>query len=413
MAKPISKKPLKVLISAYACEPSKGSEPAIGWDWVTEIANRGHHLVVFTRLNNKNNIESFLHQKKLNLGGTIRFEYYDLPKFVLFLKKKFSLTRVYYLFWQFFVFKRIKNITQEEKFDFVHHLTFVSLRHFTHLGKLNIPLILGPLAGGDSSPYYLRKSINWYFFLSEYFRDFTKFCLKFDPFFLNSLKKAKLIICATPATKNLVPDKFLNKTKIINQISMEIPQEVNFQNTNNFRNKNILFVGKLIDLKGMSIGLEAFSLAIKKDPKLFLTIIGTGVKEKDWKLLAKNLEIQNRIKWIPWVNQTELKKIYPKYSTLIFPSLHDSGGQVILEAVSHGLKVIALDIGGPGYLLNNDVAKIIEVKNSSYSKVKEEIAKGILSFSSFENKIENSFKNALNLHNKLNISAIIDKIGIY
>ena len=107
----------------------------------------------------------------------------------------------------------------------------------------------------------------------------------------------------------------------------------------------------------------------------------------------------------------ELKKIYPKYSTLIFPSLHDSGGQVILEAVSHGLKVIALDIGGPGYLLNNDVAKIIEVKNSSYSKVKEEIAKGILNFSCFENKIENSFKNALKLHKKLNISltTIIDK----
>ena len=60
MAKSIFKRPLKVLISAYACEPSKGSEPAIGWNWATEIANKGHHLVVFTRLNNKKNIESFL-----------------------------------------------------------------------------------------------------------------------------------------------------------------------------------------------------------------------------------------------------------------------------------------------------------------------------------------------------------------
>ena len=413
MAKSIFKKPLKVLISAYACEPSKGSEPSIGWNWATEIANKGHHLVVFTRLNNKKNIESFLEKNNLNLEGRIRFEYYDLPKFVLFIKKTFSLTRIYYLLWQFFVFKKIRKITKKEKFDLVHHLTFVSLRHFSHLGKLNIPLILGPLAGGDSSPYYLRKSINWKFFLTEFFRDFTKICLKFDPFFLNSLKKAKLIICATPATNNLIPDKFINKTKIINQISMEIPQKINFNYTNNTRYKNILFVGKLIDLKGMAIGIEAFSLAVKKDPKLFLTIIGSGVKEKEWKLLAKNLEINNRIKWIPWITQMELKKIYPKYSTLIFPSLHDSGGQVILEAISHGLKVITLDIGGPGYLLNNDVAKIINVKNSSYSAVKEEIAKGIIKFSCSEYKIENSFENALKLYDKLNISSIINEIGIY
>ena len=413
MAKSIIKRPLKVLISAYACEPAKGSEPAIGWNWATEIAKRGHHLVIFTRLNNKKSIEDFLHKNKLNLDGTIRFEYYDLPKFVLFLKKSFSLTRIYYLFWQFFVFNKIRRITKKEKFDLVHHLTFVSLRHFSHLGKLNIPLILGPLAGGDSSPYYLRKFINWKFFFSECFRDFTKSCLKFDPFYLNSLKKAKLIICATPATKNLIPDKFINKTKIINQISMEAPKKINFQNINNTRNKNILYVGKLIDLKGMSIGLDAFSLALKKDPKLFLTIIGTGVKEKEWKNLAKKKEIHNRIKWIPFVTQMELKKIYPKYATLIFPSLHDSGGQVILEAISYGLKVIALDIGGPGYLLNDNLAKIIKVKNSNYSEVKEEISKGILKFSSLENRIDNSFENALKLHDKLNISSIIDKIGIY
>lgn len=407
------KSPLKVLISAYACEPSKGSEPGIGWDWAVEIAKRGHHLVIFTRLNNKTNIESFLNENELNISGTISFQYYDLPEFILFIKKSFSLTRIYYILWQFFVLKEMKRITKKESFDYVHHLTFVSLRHFSQLGRLNIPFILGPLAGGDTSPLFLRKSINLKFFFSEFFRDITKFLLKFDPFFLNSLKKAKLIICATPATKNLIPNKFFKKTKIINQISMETPNKINFQNININRNKNILFVGKLIDLKGMSIGLEAFSLAVKKDPKLSLTIVGSGVKEKEWKRIVKKRKIDKSVKWIKWVNQSELKKIYKQYSILIFPSLHDSGGQVTLEAISYGLKVIALDIGGPGFTLNNEVAKLIPVKNSSYSKVKEEIAKGILKFSCFENKIDNSYDNALKLHEKLNISAIIDKIGIY
>lgn len=407
------KTPLKVLISAYACEPLKGSEPGVGWNWAIEIAKRGHHLVIFTRLNNKKNIESFLNKNELDIKGTIRFKYYDLPEFILFLKKYFSLTRIYYFLWQFFVFKKMRIITKNENFDYVHHLTFVSLRHFSQLGRLNIPLILGPLAGGDSSPLFLRKSINLKFFFSEYFRDIAKFLLKFDPFYLNTLKNAKLIICATPATKNLIPNKFFKKTKIINQISMENPNKKNFQNIKKNRNKNILFVGKLIDLKGMSIGLEAFSLALKKDPNLFLTIVGSGVKEKEWKRIVKKIKIDNRVKWIKWVTQSELKKIYKKHSILIFPSLHDSGGQVTLEAISYGLKVIALDIGGPGFILNNEVAKVITVKNSTYPKVKEEIAKGILKFSSIENKIDNAFDNALKLHKNLNIQAIIDKIGIY
>ena len=111
------KSPLKVLISAYACEPSKGSEPGIGWNWAIEIAKRGQHLVIFTRLNNKKNIESFLNKNELDINGSIRFQYYDFPKFILFIKKSFSLTRIYYFLWQFFVFKKMRIITKNEKFD--------------------------------------------------------------------------------------------------------------------------------------------------------------------------------------------------------------------------------------------------------------------------------------------------------
>lgn len=31
-------KRLKVLVSAYACEPDKGSESGVGWKWVKQIA---------------------------------------------------------------------------------------------------------------------------------------------------------------------------------------------------------------------------------------------------------------------------------------------------------------------------------------------------------------------------------------
>ena len=53
---------MKVLVSAYACEPGKGSEPGVGWQWVRQIA-RFHDTWVITRANNREKIEADLLQR--------------------------------------------------------------------------------------------------------------------------------------------------------------------------------------------------------------------------------------------------------------------------------------------------------------------------------------------------------------
>ena len=44
---------MKILLSAYACEPNKGSEPEVGWKWAINLVKAGHEVYVVTRLNNK------------------------------------------------------------------------------------------------------------------------------------------------------------------------------------------------------------------------------------------------------------------------------------------------------------------------------------------------------------------------
>ena len=50
---------LRALVSAYACEPGRGSEPGVGWSWAREIA-RFHEVWVITRFNNREPIEGAL-----------------------------------------------------------------------------------------------------------------------------------------------------------------------------------------------------------------------------------------------------------------------------------------------------------------------------------------------------------------
>ena len=46
-------KQYRILLSAYACEPNKGSEKGVGWHWAIEIAHRGHEVWVIKREKNR------------------------------------------------------------------------------------------------------------------------------------------------------------------------------------------------------------------------------------------------------------------------------------------------------------------------------------------------------------------------
>ena len=74
----------KIFISAYACEPYKGSEPGIGWNVVNQLS-RYFEVHVLTRANNREVIEAFYQANSQEVKPV--FHYYDLPKYLSFWKK--------------------------------------------------------------------------------------------------------------------------------------------------------------------------------------------------------------------------------------------------------------------------------------------------------------------------------------
>src|SRR6516164_1163816 len=88
--------PLRVLVSAYACEPGMGSEPGIGWNTVRELGQR-HEVWVITRANNQAKIESALASSPM---PSVHFVYFDLPKWSRFWKRGSRAVNLYYYLWQ-------------------------------------------------------------------------------------------------------------------------------------------------------------------------------------------------------------------------------------------------------------------------------------------------------------------------
>ncbi|MBF0198340.1 MAG: glycosyltransferase family 4 protein [Planctomycetes bacterium] len=339
---------MKILLSAYACEPDRGSEPGVGWNWAMELSAKGHDVWVITRANNKPVIEEKLN--KLALTNPPRFIYCDLPQKLRFWKKAPGGVNIYYTIWQYIAFFKARKTHQIENFQLVHHITFGSFRQSSLMGLLGIPFIFGPVGGGESCPAKLRESYSTRGRIIDFARDLFNLSSRINPMFWIACHKASDIVCKTKETKASIPKRFHHKTSIALEIGIPYKDSKLSPVDSPYK---LLFVGRLIFLKGGQLAIHALKMALEVNPNLELTFLGQGMEKDEWQELAKNLGISQKIHWLGHVPKVEVDRIYQDQHIFLFPSLRDSSGNVILEAASHGLPSICLDVGGPGSIVDD------------------------------------------------------------
>jgi len=367
---------MKVLLSAYACEPNRGSEPGVGWHWALELASLGHDVWVITRESNKKNIEEAM--AGCNNIDNLNFLYFELPTWAKWWKKGSRGIRLYYLLWQVGAYCAAKEAHSQLQFDRIHHVTFVSVRQPSFMGSFGVPFIFGPVGGGESAPLQLRIGYGLRGLLLDGIRDVANFIVKLDPFMWYTFYKAELIYVTSEQTRDLIPLRFRNKTRVQLAIGYEETNENTYARSDSSNTFRVLYVGNFLYLKGMHLGLEAFAILCKQVPNAVLTMVGHGPEEKKWKGLVEKLGIAHCVEWVSWVDQNELARIYKQHDVFLFPSLHDSGGMVVLEAMASGLPVVCLELGGPGVIVDKSCGEVINVKGNNQNIVIDDIAAALL-----------------------------------
>lgn len=367
---------MKILLSAYACEPNKGSEPGVGWHWALELSKLGHEVWVLTRANNKKVIKKEF--EKNQQPSNLHFLYYDLPPWSYRWKKGNHGIHLYYLLWQWGAYKVAKKIHNKEQFNLVHHVTFVSVRQPSFMGNLGIPFIFGPVAGGEKAPWRLRFHYGMRGFLIDAIRDIMNLCVKFDPLMWRTFSQAQKIYATSEQTKQLIPTHFHQKTKLQLAIGLDRKEISKQAQKTNHPDLKILFVGQFLYLKGMGLGIQAFAQFVQQFPGARLTMVGDGPDCNIWQQLTKKLNIANQVDWIPWVNRKELTEIYRRHDIFLFPSLHDSGGMVVLEAMAQGLAVICLKLGGPDLIVNDSCGLKVATVNRTEKEIIGDLSTALL-----------------------------------
>ncbi|WP_299414890.1 glycosyltransferase family 4 protein [Acaryochloris sp. IP29b_bin.148] len=367
---------MKVLLSAYSCEPNKGSEPGVGWRWAIELADLGHQVWVITRANNQQTIEQALSAKA---RSNLQFVYYDLPAWMRTLKKGPGGIYFYYICWQWGIYQVAKSLSQQIEFDWVHHITFGVLRQPSFLAFLDLPFILGPLGGGERAPYALRQSFQLKGHILDSLRDLFNLLVKIDPVSHAVYRRSTVILCKTQQTLTSIPQRYEDKCRVYLEIGIDSPattlsKEQQSETWTPDAPFQVLYVGRLVYWKGLHLGLQAFAQFHQQRPESTLTVIGSGPDASWFHQLATQLEIDSAIHWIPWMDQRELMQRYAAHNVFLFPSLHDSSGNVILESLAQGLPVICLDLGGPGVLVDQSCGRVVKTADLDEHAVVQALA---------------------------------------
>lgn len=115
-----------------------------------------------------------------------------------------------------------------------------------------------------------------------------------------------------------------------------------------FPSKVILYVGRLVDSKGIPVLLKAFHAISNRWNDVGLVLVGEGRDKKKYMNFCKLRCLEN-VFFEGFKQQQELPFYYALADLFVLPSLREEWGLVLNEAVASGLPLIATDVTGGAY----------------------------------------------------------------
>ncbi len=351
---------MKVLISAYACEPRKGSEPGAGWNWAVAAARR-HDVCVLTRANNREPIEAEMSRAGL---PPLRFVYLDLPSWARFWKRRGRGIRLYYVLWQLAAWRRARRLCRSDGFDVVHHLTFANMWLPALAAGAGAPFVLGPIAGGQRVPRSLYPALGPRGVLTELLLGLRSLG-RFNPAVRAGWSRAALILANNDETASALPRRYRAKVAVRPNACADP-----LVSPRRARRRTAICAGRLHRFKGLALAIRALPLA----PGWRLEVIGLGDDLDRLTKIADRVGVAERVRFLAPQPQDELWKRFAAADALVLPSLKEGASFVAVEARAVGLPVVALDANGPAALAARDPGGFELVRPAGVDAVVEGIA---------------------------------------
>lgn len=351
---------MKILLVGHACAPDTGSETGLTWQFACHLSRR-HEVWVITDPQFRSDIERHLESHP---NANLHFIWVGLPPRWDPRRTPGSDKglRLHYVLWQCAVLREARRQHLQHNFELVHHLSWGTISAPPLLWRLPIPLVWGPVGGAQTAPSAYRR-----YFGSAWPREFLRTLrlrlVTRGPGLRRTVRGCALILSTNPETTQAlklagardvrffpnigVPDNLLQTSP---EAQRTAPTEL-----------VILWAGRLIPIKGLSLALEAFSQI--EDLPVRLRILGNGPLRVGMEQRARDLGVADRVEFLGGVPWLQMRRHYREADLFLFTSLRDSSGAVLAEALASRLPIVTLNHQGAGAIVPADAGIKVAVTN--------------------------------------------------
>lgn len=332
-------------MSAYACEPGRGSEPGAGWAWAC-AATRDHDVWVLTHPTNAASIDAALAQDP-RLAERLHPVYLQNARWARPLRRRGPTRFLYYLIWQLTRCRReARRLHEVVRFDIAHHITYASDWMPAGVSGLpGVPLVWGPVGGSSTTgDARIWAMLGFRAFIVEALRAVV-------------LGAARVLIGRPLARRasivlgqNADVADALAPARVIVQpnVALGIHRHTS-PRPDGAGSRTAVYAGRLIAWKGLRLALRA--LRRPEASSWRLEIYGDGPQRRQLQQLTHRWGLSTRVRFHGSCPREEVLDALEAADVFVFPSLHDSAGWSVAEAMAVGCPVVCLGSGGPPSLV--------------------------------------------------------------
>lgn len=354
---------LKVLINCYACCPGMGSEPGMGWNWVTGIAR---HCEVHVISEGEFRTQAEAASREL----PIHWHWNPVPERVRKICWNQGDWRFYFHYekWQRRTAEIAEEICRNERIDILHQLNMIGFREPGYLWKISqrkgIPFVWGPIGGLKQYPIAYADGGGIRMQMFQRLKNLLNHCqLLFAPRVGAALRQASVLISSIPDS-----EKAIKRIKGLD--SIVIPETGCMANVDPVEKDfhtpklRVMWVGKFDFRKRLDIALRAFAEA--DNPNIELEVWGSGseTQNKQTKALWNSLGKDHlNLRWMGNRTHDEVLKAMKEAHLFLFTSVSEDTSTVVMEAISSFLPVVCFDCCGMGHVVNEKVGRKVTLTN--------------------------------------------------
>lgn len=365
---------MNYLISAYSVNPYKGSEDSIGWNWVLQYEKNykeGDRIILLTKKFNEKDTRRGL--KEFNIQH-VELVIVDVPDALNWFREKHSaFHHMYYILWQHWAWLWVKH--SGIHFDVIHHVTMNDYRIPSEMYKAKgAKVIWGPMGGAQVTPRPLKVYEKNQLVAS--FREFVNKSCSWNPFYKKALRSYYKIYCINNETQKQISRIVGKDVPLMPELALRDEyKNLPIRKGNNDILK-IVFVGRLIGKKGIAFLVDALSL-MPTDMNWELLIFGDG---DDHALIEKQIADSGIGKNVKLMGNRPLNQIaeaYQQADVFVLPSLRETSGNVLLEAMAYAVPIVAFDTSFCRLLKEVDCGVFVNT-DQALEGIKEDWCKAIV-----------------------------------